>query len=277
MTRYEFALLRYLPDPAAGEFANVGVVLLDVDNARLFARLSGKQKRISDFFGDMASNAYRAMVRQLERGLQAANDDLTQPQLFDASGPSLDLILRRLLSEDESCMVASPVMSGVEEDPERRIGELFEEFVTRYEVSSERRRRDEGDMKRDIDRQLLRTGLIHRIAPREIRSAHFQFNFQYGWQNGRLQVMEPISLDLLDPYDIRDKAAKWSGRLLSLSHGADFRFTALLAKPTSEQLAGAVDDAVAILRVAPNIRDVIVDEDITKAMDIIRQDTEPHA
>src|SRR5689334_10909482 len=85
MSPYEFALLRYVHDLSAQEFANVGVILFDSQSRRLHMRVSERYGRISEFFRGVNGNAYRAMIRQVERSLSAVNQDLRAPNFLDQS------------------------------------------------------------------------------------------------------------------------------------------------------------------------------------------------
>jgi hypothetical protein len=75
---------------------------------------------------------------------------------------------------------------------------------------------------------------------------------------------------------IVDKAVDWSGRLLNLSHGPEFRFTGLVAPPTDPALLNAFNQAMAILRDAPTVRDIVLERDAASILQTIRDDTEPH-
>ena len=62
MTRYQFALIRYVHDISSGEFVNVGAVLLDLDNRRLYWHLSEKSSRLASFFRPFDSVRYLGLA-----------------------------------------------------------------------------------------------------------------------------------------------------------------------------------------------------------------------
>lgn len=143
MSRYEFVLLRYVPDASSGEFANIGVVIFDLERRRLMVRAIERSQRLSRFFQDLDRGAFRSMVRHVEGSLVALNSQLEQTVLDDQTPASLQDLVRIAMPDTESSIQASPVASGVTEVVEARLAELFAEFVMRHEPSAAA-----GDFKR---------------------------------------------------------------------------------------------------------------------------------
>jgi hypothetical protein len=277
MRPYQFALLRYQHDLDAGEFANVGVVLYDAAERRLLVRVSERYKRLSDFFGDFNGSSYRSMLRHVERALLAADERLRQPDAFGSNATSLAEILAGVMPTEDSCLLASPVMSGVIDSPDGRLLELYEEFVARYEPREEGGRRHDDDVRHDVRRRLVRSPLHNSLKwAYDIQSANYHYEFEAGWQNGKPQVLEPISFDMAQPRSILDKANLWTGRLANLNRGADFAFSAVVAPPTEPRLANAFDQAMAMLRSAPTVREIVTEDHLDRLFDLIRRDMEAH-
>lgn len=279
MRPYEFALIRYLHDPSAGEFANIGVVMYDVEERRLLAQLSERSTRVRDFFPDLNSARYKTLVRHVERRLLEADETLRQPDVLESAPENLTGLLSTLLPNDDSCIQASQVMYGVEAQVESRLQELFEEYVIRYEPSGPRRRRDEEDVRRDFDKRLFQTGLVNRVRfDIPIETPAYSYTFHATWQNGKPQVLEPISFDLVEGRSIVEKAASWSGRLYTLAKGGgNFAFNSIVAPPTDPTLERAFSRALTILRGAPNAREIVPELEAERAMRLIASDVDTPA
>lgn len=273
MTPYDFALLRYVQDPVAGECLNVGVVLYDRENRRLLTRFSERYGRLSKAFGDFDGTAYRNLVRHLERRLAALDEEMRQPSLLEVSPDSLEGVFARLFPDQVSCFQPSPVMWGANENLEQRLRELFEEYIARYEAVDDRARRDEGDVWHDVDRRIRQSGLHGKVTyGREVRGDNYSYTFHAGWMNGKPQVLEPISFDMKEGTRIVEKANLWSGRLYSLSRGTDFAFTGIVAVPTDPSLGRAFERAQNILRRTPNVRALLPEAEADKAIRQIQTD-----
>ena len=121
----------------------------------------------------------------------------------------------------------------------------------------------------------MRTGITNKVTfDYPIQGPNYSYSFHAAWRNGKAQVLEPISLDLVNATHIVDKAAAWSGKLYNLARGADFSFTGVIAPPSDPTLGRAFDRAMAILRQAPNVRSVVLERQSETLLETIRHDVE---
>jgi hypothetical protein len=134
MRRYEFALVRYVHNLVGGEFVNVGVVLLDSDSRRLLRRVNRRFGRVSRFFRTSDEGRYQAMVDQLEIALGGTDDVLLASESPDKI--ILAKLLNTVMPDAESSLQFSSIGSGLAESTERRLAELFVEFVADYEETN---------------------------------------------------------------------------------------------------------------------------------------------
>ncbi|MBM3924513.1 MAG: hypothetical protein FJ320_00760 [SAR202 cluster bacterium] len=105
-----------------------------------------------------------------------------------------------------------------------------------------------------------------------IKSDAYQYEFKLGWQNGKQQVLEPISLDYKKGGDIVDKANTWAGRLLELSRKSEFEMTAVITSPTPRSNLRDHNRAKQLLSRAPQVRMVVESEEIETVWRTILRD-----
>jgi hypothetical protein len=274
LTRYEYVLVRYVHDLASEEFVNIGIILFSREQGKFFVRMNERIGRVSEFFGDVRTAGLRSQVRQIQRAIVTLDEDLVHASLLEAPPASLQPIVAALVGESAySCFRASDLRYGVTADPADRCDALFEEFIGRYERSEERLRRDEAQISREIDHRLARVPFKEKIdyAVR-LESDTYAHEFHAGWQNGKRQVLEPVSFDYAAQGRIVDKASLWSGRLAELSRVNEFGFTALAAPPSEPTFGRAYERAVSILRRAPSVRAVIEEKDADWVLSEISRD-----
>ena len=274
MSPYEFALVRYVHDIASGEVVNVGVVLFDREARELHFRTNDRFGRISKFFGGIDGVAYHRLLRHLTDRLSGISQSLASPGLWDEEGDSLEGLLAGVIQREDERLQVSSIMSGVSSEPARRMARLFDEFVWRYEAADDRPRRDEGDVRRGISQKIVSSRLAANVEFNfSLHAPDYDHEFHIAWMNGQRQVLDPISLDLVDGNRIVEKASLWSGRLLNLSRGGPFKFTGVVALPSDPTLERATERALTILRKAPQVRQIFVESDLAPWVDAIRQDT----
>ena len=278
MTPYQFAIIRYLHNANSGEFVNIGLVMWLPREKRTLFSINERYSRLSQFFSPFDGSGYRQLVRQLSHRLKWVSKDIEERgSTTEAEKPILDIgdLLPLLLPEDNSCFQWSSAMAGIASDPELRLKQLTAEMIERHEPKGPRTRRDEADIWGGLEQRLQTRGLTGKLQRDvELSGANYSYKFKRGWKNGAIQVLEPISLDYLYPWDVIDKATTWSGRLFNLSKSTKFEMSGVLARPQGEELTKAYNQAVAILKDTPQVRALITEDEFDDFMNKIEHDLE---
>jgi len=272
MTTYHFAILRYVHDVSAEEFANIGLAMWMPDRCKLLFRVNERISRLSNFFKNIDVRSYRQMIRNIKW----ASDNVDTAYLFENAADHAAEIFAGIVRPDASCFQWSRLMSGISKDAERRFDELFEEFVTFHEAPpvSHRPRSAKGIWK-DVQYALKIHDLDRHVRYNEkIQAPNYDYTFKMGWDNGMRQVLEPISFALREPTKIIDRANIWSGRLFSLSSKDNaFEFTAVVAPPENGNL-DVFKDGLAILNGAKSVRAIIAEDELNDFMAEVARELE---
>lgn len=281
MTPYQFALLRYRHSPTAGELVNIGVVMWLPSEHRLLHFVRGHYRRLSHFLQNFEGLSYRPMIRHLMSRLGEASREVAEAQEDLVRGRAHDLatILKRLVSDPDSCFQWSAIMAGMAKDqPEARLRQLVYEFVLRHEEAIDSVGRNEKQMWHTMEQTLKRRRLV---MPGKLESGvkivggqEYSWTFRTGWHNETQQVLEPITFDYLKPSQVTEKATTWIGRLVSLSPEL-FQMTAVVARPQKTENRTAYERAVARLRRMPNVRAIIEEEEFDAFVAKIEEDLQP--
>jgi hypothetical protein len=272
MKPYQFATLRYIHNVGAAEFVNVGVVMWCPADGRFLYELNDRYGRLSGFFKSGFDGAsFRSGLRLLRSKLERLASQHSGQTLFDRD-KELQAYLDWVLPEDSSCFQWSEVMAGIASDLNGRLNQLFAELVERHEARGARQRRDEMEV-------WTGQGLLARIDTQvEVKAPSFSYQFRAGWMNGVQQVLEPISLDYLAKSEVIDKANSWCGRLLNLSKSEHaFQFTAVVSKPDRPELQATFEQALRMLREAPQVRRILQEEEVPEFLPLIEKDLAGHS
>ncbi len=280
MIPYQIAILRYRHNASAGELVNIGVVMWLPTQRRLLFKVNERYGRLTSFFKDFDGPGYRQLVKQLRtRWEQTVGDLVDESPLSSLTPPpeTLDEVLGVLLHEDASCFQVSTTMGGIAQEPEKRLEQLMVEWVERHESRGPRERRDEVEVWTGVEQRLRDRGLAGRVKfGVELTSDVYHYKFRTGWQNGKPQVLEPISFDILSPTEMIEKANTWSGRLHTLGRSQDFGFTGVIAGPQRADLQDAYNRAKVILSGAPHVRRIVTEECLDEAIADIESDLAAH-
>ena len=261
---YTFVVLRYRHDPVAGELMNVGVVMHAPRNGFLGASFRKGHGRLSQAFPDLNGVALRRDLANIERAFTKLSKREGGDLLFERFDAAT--MAARLLGKDDSAFVWSEMGSGVTEDPEATLNQLFERFVTRYDERMIDRRSDAEIWKPFRDRLAERR--IEDIFQRKvIRSPLDEVVFEHAWKNGAWHCFQPLSFDLAGAVGIQDKAARWAGHMYGLQGAENFRAYFIVGAPSDPELRSAYDRALAFICEAPTHPKIVREEDLETFVD----------
>jgi hypothetical protein len=129
MVPFHFAILRYVPNLVAGEFVNVGIVMFvpGISNSVKY-KISSDYKRIIGLWPGFDIVEYEGLFSALlDRCYRVAGFGAAQG-IYKTPGRAL----RSILPRGSSCWQLSPIMSGLCDEPSKRIEELFCDLVLRH-------------------------------------------------------------------------------------------------------------------------------------------------
>jgi hypothetical protein len=217
----EAIVLRYVHDAATEEFVNVGVILLAPDVGYADARFVPTWTRVSSMFADADLVHLRRLAAAVSQRLEEVSVQWRTELPFEKEIRA-SKVISKLLPPEESGFQASKVISGITSDPQRTLAELCQRYAGRFLPSeSERSARDDEEIWRGFVNIFPDDLISRKLVSHTIRAPHYELEFPHAWKNGTWNVAQPISLDLLEPRTIRDKAAAWVGRLVSLDPSPD--------------------------------------------------------
>lgn len=248
---YTYTVLRYVHDVTTAEFVNVGVVVFAPDVNFVGAKLRTTHGRLSAMFPDLDRDSFKSSMRRLERTLKNIAATYQKSDLFhsasDASG-----VARKVLPADDSSLQWSPVGAGLDGNLDQLVDRLFQRLVGGYDDKSERIKKNDEDVWRPIRDRLEQSGLASRLGKTVIHGEVDELPFKHAWKNGVWHCYEPLSFDLADADNIKDKARRWMGHLTAVSDAAkEFKPYFIVGAPHDHELLPAFHDALAILKKSP--------------------------
>jgi hypothetical protein len=273
---YSYVVLRYIHDVLTGEFVNVGLVLVVPGRPVILTKARKTFGRIKSVFPDLDSESYKRAIEAIERGMKGVERSVKSEGLFKSDKTAGDYG-RIALPLDDSSLQWSPVGAGLTSDPQKAFDQLYQRFVARYDHPAERRRSDE-DVWRPVEAKLKEQGVLVELEPKLIQGSTDMVEFQHAWRNGRWHVYEPLSFDLTDPDNIKDKARRWLGHLSAVKVGAkdDVQVHFIVGRPQSASLVPAYRNAVEILRQVPFDNEVFEDDQIDDFVSQIEEEVRHH-
>lgn len=255
---FEAVVVRYMHDVLTGEFLNIGVILVCTPMHYAAAEFIPQWSRVSAAFPNAELPNLRRIASVLQEACATLRPDAHGQlrMLVDAEFSDIRSFLASVLQLDDASIDFSPTLRGITANPEKTLIDLANRYSRKYlPEHGERAARQDGDIWQDFARVLVKHGgdLLHRLVPLTLRSSrsHYELQFERAWQNGKWNAAQPLSFDLIEGRAIRDKAANWSGKVLTVQpsqRNAEVCF--IVGMPPSDgprDVQEAAKDAIGIL------------------------------
>lgn len=276
---YSYTVLRYVHDIVTGEFVNVGIVLSapshDAQSPAVLYDFSDRITRLRSMFPDIDRAAFVDAMKAMRRNASAVSRQVRQDLMF--SNVDAGSIATRMLPRDGSSLQWSEIGTGVARDLQKEFERISARMLHGYQKRTEAKRSDD-EVWRPVRQALQDRDVRIELEPRVINGDVDSVEFQHAWKNGKIHAYEPLSFDLADASNIRDKARKWRGNLDAASTGAHQKFKAyfIAGRPSDPGLMEAYEAALEILRHAAGRPEVYEENQIDELVSLIEHDVSLH-
>ena len=136
-TGYSFCVLRYVHDPLIQEFVNVGVVMYAPKARFVSAMCTEKYGRLTKMFLQVQGTHFRQTVDYIESRIQEEGKRLLKNLPFEKQPATIAELMLRILPKDDSAFQFSDPGSGLTDNPEKTLDELYNLYVGKYEGKPE--------------------------------------------------------------------------------------------------------------------------------------------
>lgn len=244
---FQAVAVRYVHDVLTGEFLNVGTVLLCPGHHFVGARFIPQWSRVTAAFPAAELPQLRRMASSIETACAQAMPSVQLPLSMDTD---VTAFIGRVIPPDDASVQLSPVIRGITDDPQRTLQELHRRYAERYlPEEATRAPRNENDVWQSFARRLAgRADLASSLTAYTLSSPRlprYQYEFERAWKNGKWNIAQPVSFDLIEPRAIREKATQWTGRVITLQPAEqDVQMTLLVGMPP-DSVAAPIREAAA--------------------------------
>jgi hypothetical protein len=259
---YSYVVLRYVPDPGAGEGLNVGVIIYSDAEPHFVHRIDSHYERLSRAFARFDGPAFRRTVNDLVRAFRDAQRSFASAPLF-SNDRSLADWLKAVLPDGGSLQFTSP-RHGLSGDLAGELDALYARMVDSQKARAEDvPRRDDAQVWRDYQRS-LNPRVANALQTKAFTTPLVSVEFEHAVKNGAWHVIQPISMDYRQAEGIQRKASQWAGTAMGLAGVPDLGTVFfLLGEPHAHRQA--YDRAKALLDQVP-VKHEIVEERDTESL-----------
>lgn len=215
MKKFQYQIVRYMHDRVTSEFVNVGIILYQPETHFLSAKFVNKFSRISQFFLDVNGQYILSTIRHFEREINKVSKQLDE--LFTDFN-SLEEITNSILPKDDSALICSELLNGLDIKAESALSDLFERLVSKYNQEIDKDSHDDKYVWRKVYKQYFdKYEITNKLKPHTVKTTnHDHIEFDKAWKNGAWNCYQTLSFDLKRTDTIKGKVYKWSGIISEL-------------------------------------------------------------
>lgn len=207
-----YSILQFCPEPARFEVANVGVALLCPEQSFFRAQIGSSNKRVTHFFDKSQYDITR--LNEYKKGL------------VDRLNQSHEVTDRESFTQFAAMQVNAIVMTApqfcrVEGKAEEVLENLYRELVGDLTPA----KRSGGGLRKRLRLAFQSKGLLGTIVQEDVQVMVPAFGrevkFPFAWQNGVLNLVEPVSFKSADQGSLEQTACRRAIEGLSLQRQQD--------------------------------------------------------
>jgi Protein of unknown function (DUF3037) len=229
----KFAVIQYMPDVIKQESINIGVILHCPENGIIKARFLKQLQKITKMFNSVNINEYRNFKNVFNRHLKSTTKELIDAKL---NTPVMVMdYLDKFAEANLSKFTIRKPQPLLTEDPISKLDELFNLYV--YDEDNLEKR--EQPFVNVVWEKFKGAGLETYIK-KEIELPDFPITIDYGYQNGQLNLIQPIKFsdNLKDNFK---EGLMWKDAIEIKNHSEQFKsspFIAVVKPPSNPQKVG---------------------------------------
>lgn len=254
---FQYSLLQYHHSAITGEVMNVGVLAIFPEQRQIYFIHPERLTRLKAAY----PNFPEKVLRSYFKGIQARTAQLNkQPELFNDYQESPETFINNeILIRDSSALQFSKLRNTVlySDDLSIVANQIAQLYLSLYDFEEAPKRHDDLYLVNEFRRQIKRK--ISESTKLNIREnfAVKEYRFPFAWQNGTLNLIDPVSFDLQKSDSIRRKADEQLGKLSRLQDFAiqeNANFDLLIARPKQPALISAFQSAIESLKEVKHVR-----------------------
>lgn len=202
---FRYSIIRFRPFAETEEFANIGIVVLDIINQKIDFQVAPKRfARVRQFFEEKAYSAYARGVEALRVELGRASEYIPTLDYARADQIFSDLIRPR----ESSIAFSYPRVVQSDQYLGDLTNSLFARFVKR-EIASDN---VEQELTKDIRKSLHRAGVSH-FKSLKIDDDIIPVTLPLAHRGRTLRAIKPLAFSQKNPMGVVDYGAHWRKRL----------------------------------------------------------------
>jgi len=218
---FQYSILHYRHDITTGEILNIGLALFSPQSKFFKGETTSVFRRILEAFPNIDANFLRKYTDKINSKMEKMERDFKNNQLSISSYDThaLNKLLPQIITPDDSSIFFGEIKYGLakEDELENIFDQLYYSIIDKYNFSKEKNSRSNQDVWKFYKKPLQKLSVSSHLKPQLIQTENDEIRFDFGWKNGKINILEPISFDLTETTNMRKKSREMIGTLFNIN------------------------------------------------------------
>lgn len=271
-TKYEYQIIRFMPDRVSEEFVNVGVVMYQKNQRFLQSEVIDKYGRITHFFEEVNGSYLLQTLKHINVALNKIGMQNKTEVPFDLP-ESLDAITNKILPKDDSALYFTEVNYGVDLNLEKAFDKLTKRYI--HDPTDTSSSYTDREVWTKIYKPFFdKHGLVNKLHEKTIKTTTDKIKFDYAYKNGHWNCMETANFELKLKDSIESKVFKIIGKLDALSNSNEELEYHILAhlKSNDKKISNYIKQKLQNHKLGNATINLVTEEDIPNFINRVKKD-----
>ncbi len=272
---YIYSILKYKHSALLGESLNIGILVYFPVQNRFVFKHTNNLKRVKSVYNNVSEKTIKHYFKQIDNKLNTLNENPEFFSQFEIKDALESFINKELLPIDSSVLQFDRSIQSIKYD--ESIDDIVDTLSKSYFFEANKSNVSNVTIETQLSKQFykyisskLDFEKINEQSKRfyqnykVINDTGREYKFDYGWQNGTLNLVRSLSFDLKTSSSIENKAHQTLGLFIDLQNEAEaqnLRYDLLVAKPKLKELFKDYDHALKLLETPKRLK-VIEEKEI---------------
>ena len=218
-TKYQYQIIRFIPNRVIGEFVNVGIIMYEPTQQFLASRVISKYGRLNQFFPGINGSDIVNTLKLIKESVDQIAHEFDNHLPFDRPS-SLEQITDRILPKDDSALIFTEIKTGIAIELESAFDKLTKSLI-HYAKDNVPYLTDKDVWSKYYRPFFDQYGIADRLRKKVIKTDADEISFEHAYKNGHWNCLESANFELKTKDSIENKVFKIIGKLDALSKSTE--------------------------------------------------------
>lgn len=274
---FHYSVLKYCPSHSLGEQVNIGILFFFKEEETVKFISPKALSRLSSLFPYININVLKGYLKNIKNKINLFSKN---KKILRGLSPK-EFIENNILNPDSNSLYFSDIRTAKYNTIEQVLNHYYNSYFSVYHNQEKSLKHSDQYLIKQFSQKINTNKKFNALFKRSVKVSNkrgIQTTFDFAWQNGHVNLIKPLSFDLVQKNSIQEKSVKWFGYVTQLEARAkteNLLFNFLVAKPSNKELYKSYEEALTILEDKKDVVALIFEEKVDAYLEEAQDTIQP--